>query len=208
MGAYQRNTGKQHPLAGGIKTLNMPPGRVPLIDDNNFLWYGTISIGTPPRNFTGKLLLSPVRNWSSDPVSYSVDLNTGGSDLFLASKNCNSSCSGHKEYDPSASFTSRDLGKNFTLVYDDGFENSVVNGEEYTDVVTIAGLVVRGDTSAFFLPRSASRLTLGEEPDDWRGNLLFSGFSSRRVRPRRHDGLGFPVRVGLWRTISSPKSYF
>jgi len=98
-----------------------------LIDDNNFLWYGTISIGTPPKNFT-------------------VDLNTGGSDLFVASKNCNSSCSGHKEYDPSASFTSRDLGKNFTLVYDDGFENSTVNGEEYTDVVTIAGLVAKNQT--------------------------------------------------------------
>ena len=88
-------------------------------------------------------------------LSYSVDINTGGSDLFLASKNCNSSCSGHKEYDPSASFTSRDLGKNFTLEYNDGFEISAVVGEEYTDVVTIAGLVVRGDMSAFFLPRSA-----------------------------------------------------
>jgi cathepsin D len=144
MGAYQRNTGKQHPLASGIETSNMQAGRVPLIDDSNFLWYGTISIGTPPKNFTGKTLLSPVQNWSSDPVSYSVDLNTGGSDLFVASKNCNSSCSGHNEYDPSASFTSCDLGKNFSLEYEDGFENSTVNGEEYTDVVTIAGLVVRG----------------------------------------------------------------
>jgi cathepsin D len=155
MGAYHRNTGKKHPLSGGIKTSNMRTGRVPLIDDNNFLWYGTISIGTPPKNFTGKTLLSAVQNWPFDPASYSVDLNTGGSDLFLASKSCNSSCSGHKEYDPSASFTSRDLGKNFTLVYEDGFESSIVNGEEYTDVVTIAGLAVRGDMSAFFLPRCA-----------------------------------------------------
>lgn len=102
----------------------MQAGSVSLIDDNNFLWYGTISIGTPPENFT-------------------VDLNTGGSDLFVASKNCDLSCSGHKEYDPSASFTSRDLGKNFTLVYDDGFESSTVSGELYTDVVTIAGLVAK-----------------------------------------------------------------
>jgi cathepsin D len=155
MDAYQRNTGKEHPLVRGIETSNFRTGRVPLTDDNNFLWYGTISIGTPPKNFTGKISLSPVQNWSSDRVSYSVDINTGGTDLFVASKNCNSSCSGHKEYDPSASFTSRDLGKNFTLVYDDGFENSTVSGELYTDVVTIGGLVVRGDTSTFFLPRSA-----------------------------------------------------
>ena len=144
-----------HPLTGGIETSNIRAGRVPLIDDNNFLWYGTISIGTPPKNFTGKTLLSPLQIWSSDPASCSVDLNTGGSDLFVASMNCNSSCLGHKEYDPSASFTSRDLGKNFTLEYDDGFEVSTVNGEQYTDVVTIAGLVVRGDMSTFFPPRSA-----------------------------------------------------
>jgi hypothetical protein len=62
MGAYQRNTGRQHPLAGGIETSNMQAGSVSLIDDNNFLWYGTISIGTPPENFTGKTLLPPVQN--------------------------------------------------------------------------------------------------------------------------------------------------
>ncbi len=71
MGAYQRNTGKKHPLAGGIKTSNMRAGSVPLIDDNNFLWYGNISIGTPPKNFTGKTSRSPVQNWSSDPVVFS-----------------------------------------------------------------------------------------------------------------------------------------
>ncbi|KAF8485660.1 aspartic peptidase domain-containing protein, partial [Russula emetica] len=127
MAAYQRNTGKQHPLAGGIKTSSKQVGRDPLIDNNNFLWSGNISIGTPPKSFT-------------------VDINTGGSDLFVASKNCNSSCSGHNEYDPSASFTSRDLGKNFTLEYDDGVENSTVISEQYTDVVTIAGLVAKNQT--------------------------------------------------------------
>jgi cathepsin D len=154
MDAYRRNTGTKHPLIGGIRTSSKRAGSVPLIDDN-FSWYGTISIGTPPKNFTGKTLLSPVQNRSSDPVSYSVDINTGGSDLFLASKNCNTSCSGHKQYDPSASFTSHDLGKNFTLEYFDGFGYSTVSGEQYTDVVNIAGLVVRGDMSASFLPRSA-----------------------------------------------------
>ena len=155
MDAYQRNTGKQHPLAVGIRTSSNQPGKVPLVDFNNFLWYGNISIGTPPKTFTGKTLLSPVKNQSSYTVSYPVDINTGGSDLFVASANCNKSCSGHKEYDPSASFTSCDLGKNFTLEYNDGFEVSTITTEQYSDVVAIAGYVVRVDISVVFLPRSA-----------------------------------------------------
>ena len=129
----------------------------------------------------GRLTLSRIQ-WTLTP---------GAVISFLASKNCNSSCSGHNEYDPSASFTSRDLGKNFTLEYDDGFENSTVNGNEYTDVVTIAGLAVRGNMSAFFCSEALTRLTLGEEPDNWRGNLLLSGFSKRRVPPDGLMGLAF-----------------
>ncbi len=75
-----------------------------------------------------------------------MDFDTRGSDLFVASKNRNSSCSGHKEYDPSTGSTSRDLGKNFMLEYYDG---STVSGEQYTDVVSIAGLVARGNISTF-----------------------------------------------------------
>ena len=155
MDAYQRNTGRKHPLAVGINTSSNQLGKVPLVDFDNFLWYGNISIGTPPKTFTGKTLLSPVQTRSSDTVSYPVDINTGGSDLFVASANCNESCSGHKEYDPSASFTSCDLGKNFTLEYNDGFEISTVTTEQYSDVVAIAGYVVRGHMSVVFLPRSA-----------------------------------------------------
>src|SRR6266849_5239916 len=119
MAAYRRNTGTKHPLIGGIRTSSKQTGSVPLIDDY-FSWYGTISIGTPPKNFTGKTLLSPVQNRSSDSVSYLVDTDTGGGDLFLASTKCDTSCSGHELYDPSASFTSRDLEKNFTIEYFDG----------------------------------------------------------------------------------------
>ena len=59
MVAYKKNTGKQHPLASGIKTsTKRATGSDPLIDGDSFLWYGTISIGTPPIEFTGMTLLS------------------------------------------------------------------------------------------------------------------------------------------------------
>ena len=69
-----------------------------------------------------------------------MDFDTGSSDLFLPSTSCDSSCSGHKLYNPSASSTSQDLGNDFTLSYGDG---SMVTGEQYSDVVTVAGMAVR-----------------------------------------------------------------
>ncbi|KAN0118079.1 acid protease [Russula decolorans] len=125
MVAYERNTGRPHPLAGGIITSSKRnTGSDTLTDYYNDLWYGTISIGTPPEDFT-------------------VDFDTGSSDLFVPSKNCSSSCAGHKAYDPSASSTSRDLGQTFSLAYGDG---STVSGEEYSDNVIIAGLVAKNQT--------------------------------------------------------------
>ncbi len=76
-----------------------------------------------------------------------MDFDTGSSDLFLPSSTCGSTCAGHTEYDPSASSTSRDLGKQFTLTYGDG---SSVSGEEYTDVVIINGQIVCGAEFFFF----------------------------------------------------------
>ena len=84
-----------------------------------------------------------------------VDFDTGSSDLFVPSTSCGSSCSGHKSYDPSASSTSKDLKSGFTLNF--GVEaTSAVTGEQYTDVVTIAGLTVRLAMFFFSLPASAN----------------------------------------------------
>ena len=70
-----------------------------------------------------------------------MDFDTGGSDLFVLSTTCGETCAGHKLYNPSASSTSKDLGKTFSLTYGDG---STVQGKQYTDVVSIVGLTVRG----------------------------------------------------------------
>jgi cathepsin D len=119
----------------------------PLIDESSQLWIGTISVGTPP-------------------VQYTVDFDTGSSDLFLPAKNCNSTCNGHTRYDPSASSTSADIGKPFSLSYGDG---STVSGEQFTDTVTISGLVATNQTlgaatvysSGFQAPNSPSDGLMG-----------------------------------------------
>jgi hypothetical protein len=72
MAAYERNTGSPHPLIGGIVTSSKrDTGSVQLTDYYADLWYGTISIGTPAKSFTGVTLFSPVQNWPSDLVVYS-----------------------------------------------------------------------------------------------------------------------------------------
>ena len=70
-----------------------------------------------------------------------MDFDTGSSDLFVPSTTCGKTCAGHKLYNTSASSTAKDLGKTFSLAYGDG---STVQGEQYTDVVSIVGLTVRG----------------------------------------------------------------
>ena len=122
----------------------------PLTDEHSQLWMGTISVGTPP-------------------VQYTVDFDTGSSDLFLPGKNCDSTCSGHTPYDPSASSTSTDLGTPFSLSYGDG---STVSGEQYTDTVTIAGL-------------TATNQTLGA------ANEYSSGFDSSNFPADGLMGMGF-----------------
>ena len=112
---------------------------VPLTNYKSRVWYGTVSIGTPPEDFTGMNLLSDSRS-TSNPVSYTVEFDTGSSDLFVPLTSCEVNCFKHKKYDPSASSTSHDLGKRFNLGY---LDSSNVTGDQYTDVVTIAGLVVR-----------------------------------------------------------------
>jgi len=86
------------------------------------LWYGTLSVGTPAKSFT-------------------VDFDTGSSDLFLPAGDCTTNCDGHQRYTPSDSSTSKDAGQAFTLTYGDG---STVSGEQYEDTVTISGLTATG----------------------------------------------------------------
>ncbi|KAI0090411.1 acid protease [Irpex rosettiformis] len=130
--AYKANTGEDHPLAAGFV---FPPavggiaqraskGTEPLQDDDGSLWEGAISVGTPAKTYT-------------------VQMDTGSSDLFLPGPTCRSSCSGHKTYDPSSSSTAVDRRKSFSLAYGGG---DTVQGAQYLDTVGIAGLTASSQT--------------------------------------------------------------
>jgi cathepsin D len=67
-----------------------------------------------------------------------VDFDTGSSDLLLPALDCDSTCDGHKLYDPSASSTSSDVGKTFIFQYTDAADR----GKQYADNVTLAGSIV------------------------------------------------------------------
>ncbi|KAN0138185.1 eukaryotic aspartyl protease [Lactarius tabidus] len=115
--AYQRSTGAPHPSTSQLKRSSKRGNGIRLTDDNAHLWYGSISVGTPA-------------------VTFTVDFDTGTSDLFLPGPECDSTCDGHMLYHPSASSTSSDFQQTFELQYGDG---STVSGEQYTDTVTLAG---------------------------------------------------------------------
>lgn len=142
---YEKNTGQKHPLASSSKSKRAT-GNDPLTDDSSQLWYGKISVGSPPVEYTGK------NDYSSNDIlsnEDSVDFDTGSSDLFLPGPNCGSTCSGHTAYNPRKSSTSNDVGQSFSLQFGDG---STVSGEQYTDTVSIAGLTVRITNNDVLLP--------------------------------------------------------
>lgn len=126
-GAYFRNVGQPHPLFEGFQPTNEPnvtrraTGQDPLSDESNGLfWKGDITVGTPPNTYT-------------------VDFDTGSSDLFLPGPSCGTTCSGHAIYNPGASSTARDRNEEYELRYGDG---SSVQGEQFSDTVSISGLTV------------------------------------------------------------------
>ena len=113
---------------------------------------GTISVGTPP-------------------VKYTVDFDTGSSDLFLPAKKCDSTCANHTPYDNTASSTSKALGKTFTLKYGDG---STVSGNQFTDTVSIAGLTATKQTLG-----AATKYSTGFESTNFPADgLMGMGFQS------------------------------
>ncbi|KAF8480125.1 acid protease [Russula ochroleuca] len=150
--AYERNTGVAHPLSRSIKLSGRGSGGDPLTDFKAKLWYGTISVGTPA-------------------VSFTVDFDTGSSDLFLPSPKCGSSCSGHNLYDPSKSSTAKDLSETFSLAYGDG---STVTGEQFTDVVSIVNLTAKSQTLGAATQYSSGFMSSGFPAD----GLMGLGFES------------------------------
>ncbi|KIJ14861.1 Merops: A01.UPA [Paxillus involutus ATCC 200175] len=155
----EKNTGSSRPsvMNGARKRAT---GADALTDDNSQLWYGTISVGTPANTYT-------------------VDFDTGSSDLFLPGPTCGSNCSDHAVYDPSSSSTSADLGKSFKIAYGDG---SGVEGDQYTDTVSIAGLTATDQTLGA-ASQYSSGLAISQFPADGLMGMAFQSISAYNAVP-------------------------
>ncbi|KAF9218348.1 acid protease [Gyrodon lividus] len=127
---FEKNTRTPHPSAmqGALKRAS---GGLPLGSLANLpaIWFGTISVGTPPRLYVAH--------------SLTVEFDTGSSDLLLPGINCDDSCDGHDLYDPESSSTSVDSNNVFEVLYANG---DSAYGRQYTDKVTIAGLTATDQT--------------------------------------------------------------
>lgn len=93
----------------------------PLKNADNAVYYGVVSIGTPPQNFT-------------------VNFDSGSADIWVASSECSTkSCKRHRRFDSSASSTYKKGKKNFSIKYGDG---SRAKGSTARDILNINGLEI------------------------------------------------------------------
>ncbi|OAX35396.1 acid protease, partial [Rhizopogon vinicolor AM-OR11-026] len=131
----------------------------PLTTEDATLWYASINVGTPAKTFT-------------------VDIDTGSSDIFLPSVVCGVSCDGHNKYDPSTSSTAVDLGKPFVLTYITGD----VEGEQFVDNVAIGGYTAVGQTLGAAMVYSPTFSSTSFTPDGLAG-FAFESISVYEASP-------------------------
>ncbi|KAL0608927.1 Cathepsin E [Plecturocebus cupreus] len=94
----------------------------PLINYLDMEYFGTISIGSPPQNFT-------------------VIFDTGSSNLWVPSVYCTSpACKGHTRFQPSLSSTYNQPGQSFSIQYGTGSLSGIIGADQ----VSVEGLTVVG----------------------------------------------------------------
>ncbi|XP_007951498.1 cathepsin E [Orycteropus afer afer] len=92
----------------------------PLINYLDMEYFGTISIGSPPQNFT-------------------VIFDTGSSNLWVPSVYCSSqACQTHPRFHPSQSSTYNELGFPFSIQYGTGSLSGIIGADQ----VSVEGLIV------------------------------------------------------------------
>ncbi|QRV84102.1 aspartyl protease [Ceratobasidium sp. AG-Ba] len=119
-----------------------------LTDEQEELWAGEITIGTPHR------------------VSWSTLIRGGSADLWVPNAGCTTGgCKGHKTFDVSKSSTVQPQTGNFSISYGDGSTSS----GPISDTVMVAGLTVHAVT--------AESDSFAQDPSDGLMGLAFSSIS-------------------------------
>ncbi|KAI1794469.1 acid protease [Ganoderma leucocontextum] len=121
-------------------------------------FYGSIAIGTPP-------------------VGFNVILDTGSSDLWLASSSSlTAAAQGIATFNPNASSTFQNLGTAFQIQYGSGAAQGFLG----SDVVQMAGLSIKAQT---FAVATATTSNLLSQPVSGLMGLAFQSISSSQATP-------------------------
>ncbi|NXD74531.1 PEPA protein, partial [Eolophus roseicapillus] len=111
---------KQHPYNPAAKYFSSSTSAEPMENYMDNSYYGTISIGTPPQEFT-------------------VIFDTGSANLWVPSVYCNSlACSNHKRFNPAESSTFISTNDSVYIAYGTGSMSGVLG----YDTVTVADIEV------------------------------------------------------------------
>ncbi|XP_027388183.1 pregnancy-associated glycoprotein 2-like [Bos indicus x Bos taurus] len=125
----------------------------------NAVYFGTITIGTPPQEFQ-------------------VNFDTGSSDLWVPSVDCQSpSCSKHKRFDPQKSTTFQPLNQKIELVYGSGSMKGVLG----SDTIQIGNLVIVNQI--FGLSQNQSSGVLEQVPYDGILGLAYPSLAIQGTTP-------------------------
>ncbi|KAG8692026.1 Type I transmembrane sorting receptor [Ceratobasidium sp. 395] len=150
--AYKQNTGKA--LFPNLEGSLVKRQSEPLTDEQEELWAGEITIGTPPQKFL-------------------IDFDTGSADLWVPNLACpTEGCKSHKTFDVSKSSTVKPQSGNFSISYGDGSSSS---GPIFTDTVSMAGLTV---PEQFFSAVTEESDSFAKDPSDGLMGLAFSSISN------------------------------
>ncbi|CAE6459097.1 unnamed protein product [Rhizoctonia solani] len=129
---------------------------VQLADEDEELWAGEISIGTPGQKFL-------------------IDFDTGSADLWIPSSSCQTEgCQNKNVYTFSSSSTAKEVSSSqkFSISYGDG---STASGPVYTDTVSAGGLSVTNQSFSAVTSESSS---FSQDPSDGIMGLAFSSIST------------------------------
>ncbi|CAE6501640.1 unnamed protein product [Rhizoctonia solani] len=152
--AYKQRTGVDlFANLGGVKSKRQG---IQLTDEQEELWAGEISIGTPGQKFL-------------------IDFDTGSADLWVPSSSCRSQgCRSKNVYTSTSSSTAKEIAtsQKFSISYGDG---STASGPVYTDTVSAGGLSVTNQSFSAVTSESSS---FSEDPSDGIMGLAFSSISS------------------------------